>query len=176
MPLSLHISPCAIIGGIDFLLHLLSSIVELPVTKSVVKESGMGKTIGAVEKHRICKGSPNESVIKERVQKIKDVWNASVKSRKTDDGSMNAHKRPLDKEIEQQTTKRVKASEDSKRGTSFSSLLKKVSRASSDKSSPSTATVVAISSDAESTKGTISNGSSKIASEVKSDKDEKKGK
>ena len=29
-------------GGVDLLLHLLSNIVDLPVTKSIVKESGMG--------------------------------------------------------------------------------------------------------------------------------------
>ena len=67
-------------GGIDLLLHLLSNIIELPVTKSVVKESGMGKAIGSIEKHKICAGSPNEAAVKERVKKIKAAWNKSVKS------------------------------------------------------------------------------------------------
>ena len=40
-------------GGVDLLLHLLTNITKLPVTKSVVKDSGMGKVIGSIEKHKI---------------------------------------------------------------------------------------------------------------------------
>lgn len=67
-------------GGMDLLLHLLSNITQLPVTKSIVKDSGMGKAIGSIEKHKICAGSPNESAVKERVKKIKAAWNQSVKA------------------------------------------------------------------------------------------------
>lgn len=69
-------------GGMDLLLHLLSSIAELPVTKSTVLDSGMGKAIRDIEKHKICDGTPNEAAIKSRVQEVKDAWNASVKVNK----------------------------------------------------------------------------------------------
>ena len=70
------------IGGVDLLLHLLTNIIELPVTKSVVKDSGMGKAIGSIEKHQICSGTPNEAAVRERVDKIKAAWNKSVKALK----------------------------------------------------------------------------------------------
>jgi hypothetical protein len=69
-------------GGVDLLLHLLTNIIKLPVTKSVVKDSGMGKAIGSIEKHKICVGTPNEIGVKERVQQIKEAWNKSVKALK----------------------------------------------------------------------------------------------
>lgn len=47
-----------------------------------MKTSGMGKAIGALEKHKICAGTPNESAIKERSQLIRDSWNSSVKAKK----------------------------------------------------------------------------------------------
>ena len=62
------------------MLHLLTNITKLPVTKSVVKNSGMGKAIGSIEKHKICASTPNESAIKERVKGIKEAWNKSVKN------------------------------------------------------------------------------------------------
>ena len=64
------------------MLHLLSNITDLPVTKSIVKDSGMGKSVGTIEKKSICAGTPNESAIKSRVQAIKDAWKESVKARK----------------------------------------------------------------------------------------------
>ena len=64
------------------MLHLLTNIIELPVTKSVVKDSGMGKAIGSIEKHQICAGTLNESAVRERVDKIKAAWNKSVKALK----------------------------------------------------------------------------------------------
>ena len=70
------------IGGVDLLLHLLTNIIELPVTKSVVKDSGMGKAIGSIEKHQICAGTLNETAVRERVDKIKAAWNRSVKALK----------------------------------------------------------------------------------------------
>lgn len=70
------------VGAVDLLLLLLTNITDLPVTKSIVKQSGMGKAIGSIEKHSICAGTPNESAIMDRVQGIKKAWNASVKARK----------------------------------------------------------------------------------------------
>ena len=61
---------------------MLSSIKDLPVTKSMVLSSGMGKAIRDIEKHKICAGSANESAIKSRVKEVKDAWNASVKVNK----------------------------------------------------------------------------------------------
>jgi hypothetical protein len=69
-------------GAVDLLLHLLTNITKLPVTKSIVKESGMGKAIGSIEKHRLCAGTLNEAGIKERVKQIKETWNTSVKALK----------------------------------------------------------------------------------------------
>jgi hypothetical protein len=67
---------------VDLLLFLLSNITDLPVTKSIVKDSGMGKAVGTIEKKSICAGTPNEPAIKSRVQAIKDAWKESVKARK----------------------------------------------------------------------------------------------
>jgi TFIIS helical bundle-like domain len=114
-------------GGVDLLLHLLSNIVNLPVTMSIVKESGMGKAIGAVEKHRLCKGTPNESIIKDRVQQIKDAWHASVKARKPRDASKEGAKRPSEAASPASSVKRIKTESDPKKSSSFSTLLKKVS-------------------------------------------------
>jgi len=118
------------IGGVDFLLHLLSSIVNLPVTKTTVKDSGMGKAIGTIEKHRICKGTPNESVITSRVHDIKEAWNASVKALKavdpdTNEYSSNSNKRPNEESSSPTAAKRMKSVE-TKKASAFSSLLKKV--------------------------------------------------
>mmetsp|Transcript_10086 Transcript_10086/g.11611 ORF Transcript_10086/g.11611 Transcript_10086/m.11611 type:complete len:871 (+) Transcript_10086:59-2671(+) len=132
-----------LLGGIDLLLHLLTSISQLPVTKSVVKESGLGRAIGTIEKHKICAGSPNEVAIAERVGAIKDAWHKSVKARKdkpqnkvstTDNKSSS--KRELENSSLQSfspTTKKIKLVDPKK--SSFSSLLKKVAPPSSDKSS-----------------------------------------
>lgn len=119
------------LGSVDFLLHLLSCIVSLPVTKDAVKESGMGKIIGTIEKHPICKGSPNEAAIAKRVQHIKESWNASVKSRKatesTSDITNTSSKRAHDENVSQSSSKKVKVSSTAKKSSSFSSLVKKVS-------------------------------------------------
>jgi hypothetical protein len=64
------------------LLHLLLNITNLPVTKVAIKDSGMGITIGTIGKHAICKDTPNEHAIKERINQLKDSWNSSVKARK----------------------------------------------------------------------------------------------
>lgn len=116
------------VGSVDLLLHLLSNIIELPVTKTVVKSSGMGKAIGSIEKHSICKGTPNESAIKGRVRQIKDAWNASVKARKGQDPS-DSKKRDIDSTgaVSPTSPKRVKVAEETKKSPSFSSLLKKIS-------------------------------------------------
>jgi hypothetical protein len=112
------------------LLHLLSSITELPVTKSVVKASGMGKAIGSIEKHSLVVGTPNEEAVKNRVQLIKDSWHASVKALKGKDtpaATNAAAKRQIESpEASPISAKRVKVADDSKKVSSFSSLLKKV--------------------------------------------------
>lgn len=127
-------------------MHLLSSIVNLPVTKSTVKTSGMGKIIGTIEKHSFCKGTPNEAAIISRVQEIKEAWNKSVKARKaaevTSDSSNGSNKRTsADAALSPSATKRVKSDPDAKKTPSFSSLLKKVSGSSKAAAteSPSTA-------------------------------------
>ena len=62
------------------LLFLLSSISGLPVTRAMVKDSGLGKKIGSIEKHKISAGTMNESAIAVRVESVKDKWNKSVKA------------------------------------------------------------------------------------------------
>jgi hypothetical protein len=122
------------VGGMDLLLHMLSNLVDLPVDKTVVKTSGMGKIIGSIEKHKICVGTPNESAIKERIQEIKDAWNASVKAKKaqTPAETKENTKRPAELDLPKQAhtmVKRIKT-EDTKK-SAFSSLLKKVSSSES---------------------------------------------
>jgi hypothetical protein len=139
------------VGGVDLLLHLLANIASLPVTKSVVKSSGMGKLIGSLEKHRLCTENPNASVIKERIQLVKDCWSASVKARKSQeqaekptqstDGQQNvstedkvAPKRAPDSgHSNEPSLKKAKLTDEPKKSASsaFSSLLKKVSGSSS---------------------------------------------
>lgn len=109
------------VGSVDLLLYFLSSIASLPVTKSQVRDSGMGKKVGSVDKHSICAGTPNETAIKSRVQNVKDSWNASVKALKELDTSPVNNKRVLDEPLTNGIANK-KAKTDS-----FSSLLKKVS-------------------------------------------------
>jgi hypothetical protein len=70
------------VGGVDLLLHLLSNIIPIPVTKELVTDSRLGKTVSSVEKHNLCAGSANESAIKSRIQQVKERWSASVKALK----------------------------------------------------------------------------------------------
>lgn len=98
------------------------------MTKSTVKDSGMGKAIGSVEKHRLCKDTPNESAIKNRVQQVKDAWHASVKARKPLDLAKDGSKRASDSSpTHAPSVKRIKVEIDPKKSSSFSTLLKKVS-------------------------------------------------
>jgi hypothetical protein len=131
----------------DLLLQLLSNIVHLPVTKSIVRQSGMGKAIGTVEKHRICKDTPNEPVVKERVQAVKDAWYASVKARKIQDAAVApdtkaapsaGSKRDASSQMSSSSpatspasTKRIKTEDvtTKQQGSNLSSLLKRVSGA-----------------------------------------------
>ena len=71
------------VGGVDLLLHLLSNIIPIPVTKELVTNSKLGKTVSSVEKHIICAASANESAIKKRIQDVKERWSASVKALKS---------------------------------------------------------------------------------------------
>jgi len=114
------------VGTVDLLLHFLSCIAGLPVTKSQVRDSGMGKKVGSIERHEICVGGPNESAIKDRIQKVKDSWNASVKALKDDASSPETKKRPSD--AASFASKKAKT-EDSK--SSLSNLLTKVSKSQS---------------------------------------------
>lgn len=120
-------------GSVDFLLHLLSSIARLPVCKATIKDSGLGKAVGAIERHRICKGTPNEAAIKERVQQIKDSWQARVKAQKiqesTTDGTGLKRSLPDSTSVSASASKKAKPSaptEEVKKVSTFSSLLKKV--------------------------------------------------
>jgi len=131
-----------ITGGVDMLLHLLKNIAELPVTTSMVKQSGLGKLVGSIEKHRICSG-PNAVNIQERVELVKSSWKASVKARKIAEGtSQPALKIAVDSKRSVPETvstaspsaKRAKVSESPAKSSSLSSLLTKMSASSGSKS------------------------------------------
>lgn len=70
------------VGNVDLLLHMLNSICTLPVTKEMVTSSKLGKQVASIEKLKICTDDRNESAIKERVVKLKEMWSASVKKMK----------------------------------------------------------------------------------------------
>lgn len=122
------------------MLHLLSNIVTLPVTKSNVKDSGMGKAIGSIEKHTMCLGTPNEASIKERVIMVKGAWQKSVKLLKEkngdvetssglDSGSMGtSSKRELETTSKLDLAPAAKKSrtDEKKKSSSLLSLLNKV--------------------------------------------------
>jgi hypothetical protein len=111
---------------------LLSCLVDLPVTKSTVKTSGLGKAINLIEKHKLCKGAPNESVITTRVQEIKDAWHAAVKALKATEATssapdMIALKREAESSVKNPSPlKRIKTGGDSNKSSAFASLLKMV--------------------------------------------------
>jgi hypothetical protein len=119
------------------LLHMLTNITTLPVTKSVVKDSGMGKAIGSVEKHSICAGTPNETPIKVRVRELKDAWNKSVKALKDSDS-----KHGTKREGESSATASPIAKKARTEKMSLSSLVQKVNPTSSSKSASSNTTGV----------------------------------
>ena len=130
------------------LLHLLLNITNLPVTKATIKDSGLGITIGTIGKHAICKDTPNEHAIKERINQLKDSWKSSVKARKAlepskesvkiekskpssppseatkrvapDSGSPNSSAKRLKTDIER------KVDAEPKKATLFNSLIKTV--------------------------------------------------
>ena len=75
------------IGSVDMLMHLLLNITNLPVTKAAIKGSGMGTAIGKIGKHAICKGTPNEHAIEEKLNQLKESWQSSVKANKVVEAS-----------------------------------------------------------------------------------------
>lgn len=100
---------------------MITNITNLPVTKSIVKDSGMGKAIGSLDKHRICLGTPNEAPIKQRTKLLKDSWQKSVKARKEAKPTSAGTKREAVAGTSPPVQKKVKTEK-----SSFSSLLKKV--------------------------------------------------
>lgn len=126
------------------LLHLLLNITKLPVTKAAIKDSGMGTTIGTIGRHPICRDTPNEHAIKEKINDLKDSWNATVKARKAfeqakesvkveeskaseatkrvaqDSGSPNSPAKRLKTDVER------KVDVEPKKATLFNSLIKTV--------------------------------------------------
>jgi hypothetical protein len=132
------------VGEIDLLLHLLTNITKLPVTKSVVKDSGMGKVIGSIEKHKLCAGTPNEIPLKQRVKEIKYAWNKSVKELKDKDTASSGPTQSQKREAESTSATgsssspiSKKARLDNKQESSFSSLLKKVTPVATAKTASS---------------------------------------
>lgn len=134
------------------LLHTLSSIIYLPVTRSIVKDSGLGKRVAVLGKHKLVVGTPNEAAVQERVQAIKDTWKAAVKMYKDEAVEEQSkpvsksvgEKRPPSTETEPVVSKPIKKAkhESTKPSskTSFSSLLKKASAASTSCSNGSSKT------------------------------------
>ncbi|KAL3804534.1 hypothetical protein HJC23_002573 [Cyclotella cryptica] len=106
------------VGGMDLLLHLLSNIAPLPVTKEMVTTCRLGKAVVAVLKHKICVGSPNEKAISSRVQTVKTSWSEAVKALRN--GTNDSAKRPS--EDDGPAAKKVKREAPK---PALSSLLKK---------------------------------------------------
>ncbi|KAL7470994.1 hypothetical protein ACHAXS_011293 [Conticribra weissflogii] len=115
------------VGGMDLLLHLLTNISLLPVTKEMVTSSRLGKAVAALEKHKICVGSLNESSIKSRVRQVKERWSASVKAQKNQQApqSATAGAKRQPEEYAPTAVKKAKR-ESSASSSSLSNLLKKV--------------------------------------------------
>jgi hypothetical protein len=116
---------------------MLTNITTLPVTKSVVKDSGMGKAIGSVEKHTICAGTPNETPIKVRVRELKDAWNKSVKALKDSEPKQGTKREGDSSATANQSAKKARTEK-----MSLSSLVQKVNPTSSPKSASSNTTSV----------------------------------
>lgn len=54
--------------------------MHLPVTKSLVADSRLGKAVVGVGNHSICVGHPSENTIKERIGLVKDRWKRQLKT------------------------------------------------------------------------------------------------
>jgi hypothetical protein len=117
----------------DLLLHLLSNIIPLPVTKEMVTTCRLGKAVVAVLKHPICAGTQNEKAISSRVQNVKTSWSQAVKALKDANASV---KRPSENE----GPVAKKARRDTPPKPALSSLLRKV-QSTNDKISYSTENV-----------------------------------
>lgn len=133
------------VGGVDLLLVLVENTTNLPVTKAIVKDSGLGIMIGKIGKHSICAGTPNEGPIKERVKQLKEAWNKSVKAMKekaaaaVSTDKKEGKKRDIDAPAAAPAAKKARV-EDTKKKSSLSNLLKSVnpngSTASSESAKP----------------------------------------
>ena len=70
------------VGGIDFLIHMLKCIVGLPVTRSSVAESKLGRAVVAITNSKIFKdldGNDNRiEFIKSEITSVKKTWSAVV--------------------------------------------------------------------------------------------------
>lgn len=136
------------IGGVDLLLHLLTNVSQLPVSKSVVVSSGLGKVIGAIEKHKVCVGTKNETAIKERIQQVKANWNASVKDIRQQGKDVDSSNTTKRKEGATPPTESSPPPKKMKSASnSFSSLLAKASAGSSPKSKQSAADIAKLKAD-----------------------------
>jgi len=116
------------IGGIDFLLHLVSSVTFLPVTKDMVASSKMGKTVVQAEKSKRFADSPNLEILKQRVERLKDEWTKSVKFNKSLPVGSPTNKRKVSRDgmtspSISSVAKKAKTIE--KKGLSTSDLLRK---------------------------------------------------
>jgi len=66
------------VGGNDLLLHLLSNIVNLPVTSDAIASSKIGKAVVGIKKHKICTSSAHEIEVKDLVNEVRDEWKSRV--------------------------------------------------------------------------------------------------
>jgi len=116
------------LGGVDLLLHLLSMITPLPVTKDMVTSSRLGKAVSAIEKDKICAGTKNEGAIKNRISEVKSRWSASVKAQKSKStkGTSNVPVKRLTVEERSAPPPAKKVKVEAPRASSLSNLLKKV--------------------------------------------------
>ena len=70
------------IGDIDFILHMLESIVKLPVTRSSVADSKLGRAVVAITNSKIFKDLDSSDarveIIQSKINSIKKEWRAAV--------------------------------------------------------------------------------------------------
>jgi hypothetical protein len=144
----------------------------------------MGTLVGAIGKHSIGKDTPNEAVIKDRVQNLKDAWKSAVKAKKTSENTKDTIKREAQEESSSPSpAKKRKVDIEPKKVTSFTNLLKKVS--GSPNGVVSTDNMPSIPKVHDKTMGSTShkkvvaltfNETTKVSTNLENPKDEKQGK
>ncbi|GMH73175.1 hypothetical protein TL16_g06114 [Triparma laevis f. inornata] len=65
-------------GSFAVLLHLLRSLKSLPISEEGISESGIGRCIGTLKKHEVCR-SENGPLLKSLIKELIDTWMETAK-------------------------------------------------------------------------------------------------